>query len=280
LEPFPFPDKKWRIVVVPSIWVFLIVYLLEPLEIVNIQNPHKIIITIAMGMFTGLISALVIYVFPYIFKNYFNPDSWNRGKFFSLGILISTLSVAPITFFLYIFYTSCGITFYYIYFERTYIWLPAGLFVGLGPTLILYIWTLTDIYKSQISSVYNTTVKSVTEGQHENTIAIPKNAKEDIIFPADNFLYAETQGNYLTIHYLSGNEIMRETIRLTLSQLMSIIDSYENIMRCHRAFLVNLSYVVNMKKKDQKFVLLLNNCSDEIPISKTYRNNVVKALHI
>ena len=278
-QPFPFPQKRWQVVLVPSVWVFLVVYILQPLELVIIEEEYKLIVTIIISLITAIVSAVVIYLFPYIFKKFFDAKEWTRYKFFFTGALISILSVAPITLFVYLFYLSYEIKFLYSYLDRASIWLPLGLFIGLVPTFILYFISWKSEINSQLSAVSPSDISSMTEeGLTEEVIAIPKNAREKLVFSPSCFIYAEAQGNYLTIHYIVKEEIVRETLRLTMSQMMRIVEKYDNIKRCHRTFLINISHVENTKKRGQKYVLRFKNCTEEIPVSKTYWDSIANAL--
>lgn len=278
-QPFPFPQKRWLVVLVPTIWVFLVVHILQPLELVVIEDRHRLPVTIIISLITAIVSAIVIYLFPFIFRNFFDPERWTLYKFFFLGILISILCVAPITLFVYFFYLTYEIKFFYSYFDRISIWLPLGIFIGLVPTFILYFITWKDELNSLIDKDSRSSITQVFSESHAGLITVSKNTREKLTFSPDDFFYAEAQGNYLTIHYIERGEVVRDTLRLTMSQMMDIVAEYDHIMRCHRTFLINVSQVESIKKKGQKHVLKLNNCPEEIPVSKTYKDSISRTLH-
>jgi len=46
------------------------------------------------------------------------------------------------------------------------------------------------------------------------------------------------------------------------------------IVRCHRAFLVNVSTVVKVDGNSQGYRLRLEGCKDEVPVSRAYSKEV------
>jgi DNA-binding LytR/AlgR family response regulator len=83
-------------------------------------------------------------------------------------------------------------------------------------------------------------------------------------------LYLESDANYVTIHLLSQKKVM---IRSTLNEFIAQVDP-ALFIRVHR------SYSVNISKIEDIFPTELSLPGVKIPISKSYRDDLFKALGI
>jgi len=93
-----------------------------------------------------------------------------------------------------------------------------------------------------------------------NTLVLP-----DI----DNFFYAESNANYLRVVYYDQG-IKEKSLRMTTKQLEETLACYPQIMRCHRAFLVNISNISYLEGTASKGVIHFALLEDTVPVSKTY----------
>ena len=89
----------------------------------------------------------------------------------------------------------------------------------------------------------------------------------------EDFLFAESDGNYTTIHYLDGNFPGRQLLRLSLKNLETQVGA-GTIMRCHRSYMVNTQRVSKMKGNAQGYKLFVENGTDFVPVSRNYVSKV------
>lgn len=94
----------------------------------------------------------------------------------------------------------------------------------------------------------------------------------------ENLLYIESADNYISTWYLKNGQLKKQLIRITLKDLsQQLADT--NIVRCHRSFMVNLDQIkVLRREKDNLFIELGYPGLKEIPISKTYGEEVLKRI--
>jgi len=83
----------------------------------------------------------------------------------------------------------------------------------------------------------------------------------------DELLYIESLADYIQIHRVSGGSI---TSKEKISHMESILPG--NFIRIHRSFIVNSSKVTSFSKE------LLTVGEKELPISRTYKKDVVEIL--
>ena len=90
-----------------------------------------------------------------------------------------------------------------------------------------------------------------------------------------NILYVESMANYADIYYISENETRHITLRITLKQIKEILSDFGYIVQCHRAFLVNLNFVVSMTARNPGYQLQLFGVEKQLPVSRA-NNDVIK----
>ena len=91
-----------------------------------------------------------------------------------------------------------------------------------------------------------------------------------------DILYLKGADNYVTIYYNDHQKLEHIMIRNTLKQLEEELKEY-NIIRCHRSFMANMDHIkLNEKKKEGLMIRLDHSQPTEIPVSKTYIQEVFK----
>jgi len=91
----------------------------------------------------------------------------------------------------------------------------------------------------------------------------------------DALFYIESDTNYITIYYLDqgklGKYLMRSSLKMVLEQ-----NTNDNLVRCHRSYIVNFDKVKLYKKdKEGGMIELLNDSLPIIPVSKSHIENVL-----
>lgn len=105
-------------------------------------------------------------------------------------------------------------------------------------------------------------------------ITLEGSTKESVsLLPAD-FLFAEAEGNYVSIHYIDGGEAKQAMLRTSMKSVIAILCENKDIMQCHRAYLVNLRHVASVEGRSSGIGLKLRHCEAVIPVSKSYVSSV------
>lgn len=95
-------------------------------------------------------------------------------------------------------------------------------------------------------------------------------SNSSIEIPASAVIYIESMANYADIWYLDNDEPRHKMLRITLKQIKENIGDHAFLVQCHRAFIVNLNFVVTMTSRNAGYQLLLFGTEKLIPVS---RNN-------
>jgi hypothetical protein len=92
--------------------------------------------------------------------------------------------------------------------------------------------------------------------------------KEELSFYPDQFIYAESDGNYVVFYLNQENHIRKEVIRNSISEIERQLSNIPFIIRTHRAFIVNVKKVCSKKGSTLGYRLKLSGTESEIPVSR------------
>ena len=115
---------------------------------------------------------------------------------------------------------------------------------------------------------------------YEKPIVIEGQTNESLsVLPID-LLCITSEGNYIKIAYLDHKSTSYATklLRTTMKQIETQLLPYTDIVRCHRAFLVNLNHVRHVTTSSAGLSLLLDSADIVIPVSRTYLDSIKSAL--
>jgi plasmid stabilization system protein ParE len=92
--------------------------------------------------------------------------------------------------------------------------------------------------------------------------------KEELFFYPNQFLYAESDGNYIVFHLNLENQIKKKTIRNSISNVEQQLSAFPYLFRTHRAYIVNIRKVSSQKGNTLGYRLKLAGTDIEIPVSR------------
>ena len=101
---------------------------------------------------------------------------------------------------------------------------------------------------------------------------------QNITINPRNFIYVESVGNYANVCHIANEQLTTTTLRTTLKQLKEDLLGNDNIVQCHRGFLINLDYVESMEGSNGRFFLNLFYSDKKIPVSRAYKTSIKETL--
>ena len=93
-----------------------------------------------------------------------------------------------------------------------------------------------------------------------------------------DLLYIEAVGNYVKVSHLRDGKVRTDMIRATMKQMEETLHDYPMIVRCHRAFLVNLGQVEQIVSHSGSTKLLIMHCHESLPVSRSNMAQVKAAI--
>ena len=116
-------------------------------------------------------------------------------------------------------------------------------------------------------------VTSAGDTDQDSKITLEGNTNEHVTLEISNLLYIEAVGNYVKVCQLQDNDVHTHMLRATMKQMENALQAYPMIVRCHRAFMVNLAQVEQISSNSRAMQLVIRHSHDAIPVS---RSNVSK----
>ena len=93
-----------------------------------------------------------------------------------------------------------------------------------------------------------------------------------------DLLYVEAVGNYVKVCRLREGVVHTDMLRATSKQIEDELRDYPMVVRCHRAFLVNLAQVEQVVSHAGSMQLVIKHSHDAIPVSRSNMTQVKEAI--
>ncbi|UKK71924.1 LytTR family transcriptional regulator DNA-binding domain-containing protein [Segatella bryantii] len=111
--------------------------------------------------------------------------------------------------------------------------------------------------------------KEALDEQPSDSLTLSGTTSEKIALNINDLLFIETVGNYVKVCHLRNGQVRTDMLRATSKQMEDDLHSYPMIVRCHRAFLVNLAQVEQIVSKSGSMQLIIKHSHDNIPVSRS-----------
>ncbi len=111
----------------------------------------------------------------------------------------------------------------------------------------------------------------------DNTLSIIPDSGKAFTLAEDDFLYAQSEGNYSTLYYLQDGIVRKQLVRITLKKLEKQICN-PLIQRCHRSYIIHVQKATGKKGNAQGYKIQLEHTSDLVPVSRKYIDSIVHLL--
>lgn len=289
-SPYPVLVKRWKAVIIPSLIVFIILFLLQPFGI-SMMEGYKFWVVLGYGVVSSLALGVFVYLLPVALPRYYDEQHWTLGKEL-LGTLGACLLIA------------IGNWFYTAWWFGGNILSWRGFFISLiwvgilapFPIVFFLMWNrnlqlarnLKEATEINFALAKKVSIRKEMEGaggEEEDDVCCPVaekpvhlvfsgGTKEMLEISANTLLYVEAEGNYVRVTYRIENKVQQRLLRATMKQAEEAVGACPFIIRCHRAFLVNVRTVVKVDGNSQGYRLRLEGCKDEVPVSRAYSKAV------
>ncbi len=110
------------------------------------------------------------------------------------------------------------------------------------------------------------------------TVMLEGTTSENISLRIADLLYIEAVGNYVKVYHWLEGRVKTDMLRATMKQMEDDLRTFPTIVRCHRAFLVNLQQVERIVSKSGNMLLNLKYDSGSIPVSRSNMAQIREAV--
>ena len=132
------------------------------------------------------------------------------------------------------------------------------------------------------TKVLNEQIKNMAQPDKQEkpeTLTLEGSTNDKVTLDILHLLYIEAVGNYVKICQLHDNEVRTDMLRATMKQVEDNLQPYPMIVRCHRAFMVNLGQVEQISSNARAMQLIMRHSHDAIPVSRSNMAQVKEAIN-
>lgn len=101
-----------------------------------------------------------------------------------------------------------------------------------------------------------------------------ENGKDQLKLKLNDFLYASSSENYITIFYLSNQKSEQHLIRKPLKVLEEELNAFSEIERSHRSYLVNRLNIQSVRQIKRKVYIEIQD--ETLPVSKQFQDQFLR----
>ena len=267
--PYPLLQStkyKWLLALFSGIFVFVFLVVFEPFGAGGLTN-YKYLFLAGFGVSVILGVATTYFILPKLLRKVFRPEKWTIGK----EILLQSCCILTISAFIYIHhnYLASDIVSHQSFFNFLEITMSIGIFPIVGliffteRTLLKRNIELAQLLASELPSA--SVDKNITiQIQEESVKALP------LVMQLSEFVYAQSEGNYVAIYHLEDSALIHKLIRLSLKQLEIQLESLSHIKRCHRSYLINTQHITSIDGNARSLTIHLDKVATSIPVSRSF----------
>lgn len=279
-QPYSRVTNNWKLTITISLFIALFLLLFEPFGLSAYESYYKSLVICGYGGVTFLILLFNLFVVKAVFGKWFSD--WTVLKqVIWLSWIVFSIGAGNYFYTSIIFPSLTGFSGFLIFQIFTII---VGVFPIVTLTLISYNIKLSRNLK--FSDEVNTLLEAKPNGSKPNgfkgdeiIVLIADNNKDKIETELSNLLYIESTGNYVEVVYYKEGKLIKELMRATIKRIESDVINFSSLVKCHRAFIVNINNAQSVKGNTQDLKLVLKNCDLEIPVSRSKAQKIKNSLY-
>ena len=121
-------------------------------------------------------------------------------------------------------------------------------------------------------------VEEPSEKPCPQELTLTGTTNESVTLQISHLLFIEAVGNYVKVCHLRDEQVRTDMLRVTMKQMEETLQGYPMVVRCHRAFLVNLGQVEQIISHSGSTQLLIKHCHESLPVSRSNMAQVRAAI--
>ena len=272
-KPYPPIQKIWKSAISISLFISLFLYVFQPFGLQLLQHEYKSLVLVGYGLVTFVVLIANKSILPLIIPNLFEEEGWTIKKQI-LWLIWLLFSISLGNYIYAVLFTVIPWSGFY----GLLIFIAFTVAIGLIPIVLITFISQNAMLKKNMahSQEINATIHEKLETQ-EDIIAV-ESGKQTININADHIIAIESEGNYINVLTIEDDQVKSELIRNTIKNLEDQLSDRSSFFKCHRAFIINLSYVQNVSGNSQGFNVDLLKLNKSIPVSRTYTKDFKKRM--
>lgn len=266
-QPYPFHNNfkhNLRTITLVSMGFMLITLYFQPFGIDFLSSHKNGYFVLVLGLVSAITFFISTLVMPGLLPRLFESARWTIRKemIWNLAMLIVLI---------------VGFSLSALVFEipemQSHTLFSSGA-LSLLPLLLFNMVNYNHVLKNKVVQVFDSgrhwledQEKSPKETDH--SIQIPSvNGKEIFEIYLADIVLIQSAGNYIEVFYFKDKLIRRQLIRQTLSYVETLLESYAEIIKCHRCCLINRQYVKRLTGASPVHTLELEGLNFQVPVAR------------
>lgn len=231
------------------------------------------LISIAYGMICFAMMVILNVIVYLSLPDYFSEDNWTTKKELLWTILNVLLIGLANTIFSFLIKTAVFTWWNLFLFEAYTIALAV---FPLTVSILLNQARLSNKFEQQSQPLNNSieNKKSSFDIETIPSVITIGSGTEEVTLLVDNFLYAKSDDNYVTVYYLDNTTVSQKTIRNTLKATYALFAEHKEIFKCHKSYIVNFKHVERISGNAQGFKLHLKGTDKILPVSRSLNGTI------
>ena len=128
----------------------------------------------------------------------------------------------------------------------------------------------SDRRVADYSIAYAIQSKTDNRSVYDSICIWAENKRDKFECAVSSLIAIGSASNYVEFYWFDGKQINKELLRTTLSSVRKEVSSFDIIKQCHRSWLVNVSFVKEMRRQNYNFILVFEKLDFFVPVSRTY----------
>ncbi len=112
----------------------------------------------------------------------------------------------------------------------------------------------------------------------QHIVFVAENNKDKLDICMDCLLYLEASDNYSAVVYLENGNLKKTLLRGSLTYMEKQTSGFENVVRCHRSYIVNILKVSSLTGNAQGYKLHFLETDIEIPVSRRFPKEILQKI--
>lgn len=281
-KPYPyfyFSLRSFFTFLAVGVFIALFLIIFEPFGIARWQTNHKTMKLIGFGA--------VSFVFPLIFKGMCNlllPSKWFDAWMVWKEIITILLMLLVVGFGNLLFSRFLGISSLGVreFVNASIITFLVGVFPVMFSVAAKHHKFLALNQKEALAieeAIQESHLgkREALDPAEKKLELLAENNKDKIIMASGELLYIESKGNYCEVVFIEKNILKKELIRSSLKRLETQLTE-TSIVKCHRAFLVNLKNISHIEGNAQGYKISFKDIQETVPVSRQFGKAILERL--
>lgn len=265
-QRYPIVENKWKIILPVALFIGFFMVVFQPFGVHQVGGNPKLIFLGGFGVVTGIVLIINLFLIPLVIPGWFREERWTviRELLFFLWILL-TLGLANLL------YTSwlTGIRFAWGSIIAFQVFTLA---IGIIPLTVLTIVKQNYLGRKFRENAADLSGSLIRHPENPASGAIvtlfSENRKEQVNIAAGNLIAIQSDGNYITVIYLTGGKPSSTLLRNTLKAAEQTLANCTDVYKCHRSWLVNLNRISRVSGTSQGLRLHMDDLEESIPVAR------------